>query len=45
MSWTARIIVALLLALILGALVGGYIASLKPPPVRHYEQIVPSAGG
>jgi hypothetical protein len=41
-NWIARIIVFLLVVLVFGALIGGYIVSNRPPPQQHIKQAVPN---
>ncbi|MGN6514968.1 MAG: hypothetical protein ACTHLR_03900 [Rhizomicrobium sp.] len=41
-NWIVRIVALLIVVLIFGALVGGYIASNRPPPQQHIHEAVPN---
>jgi hypothetical protein len=41
MGWPARIAVAILVLLILGAVALAIYAGSIPPPHHHYEQVIP----
>lgn len=42
MGWTARVTLAIIGLLVLGACVLGFYESSRPPPPRHYEQVIPN---
>jgi hypothetical protein len=41
-NWTVRIILTLVVVLVLGAVVAGYVESTKPPRQQHVTQMVPN---
>ncbi|MGH6871849.1 MAG: hypothetical protein ACREHE_10110 [Rhizomicrobium sp.] len=45
MGWTARIVIAIIVILLVGAVALGWYESNKPPPQRLYEQSVPVPQG
>jgi hypothetical protein len=41
-NWTARIIVGVIVVLVFGVLIGGYVVSNRPPTQQHMEEAVPN---
>ncbi len=41
MGWTARIVIATIVILVVGTCVLGFYESTKPPPIHPYEETVP----
>jgi hypothetical protein len=41
-NWTARIIAGLVVVVVFGVLIGGYIVSNQPPKQQQIEQAVPN---
>lgn len=42
MGWTARVTLAIIVLLLLGACVLGFYESARPPPMHLYQQDVPN---
>jgi hypothetical protein len=45
MGWTARVILAIIVILLVGACVLGFYESTRPPPTQTYEETVAPAPG
>ncbi|HEY7978147.1 MAG TPA: hypothetical protein VID67_08125 [Rhizomicrobium sp.] len=41
-NWTARIIAGVIVAIVFGVLIGGYVVSNRPPAKQHMEEAVPN---
>lgn len=41
-NWTARIIAGVIVVVVLGILIGGYIASNREPTQQHMQEAVPN---
>ncbi|HEY8950354.1 MAG TPA: hypothetical protein VIM56_15825 [Rhizomicrobium sp.] len=41
-NWTARIIAGVIVAVIFGVLIGGYVVSTREPGQTHMEEAVPN---
>jgi hypothetical protein len=41
-NWTARIIAGVIVAVVFGVLIGGYLASTREPAQQHMEEAVPN---
>jgi hypothetical protein len=41
-NWTARIIGGLIVVIVFGVLIGGYVVSTREPAQQHMEEAVPN---
>lgn len=41
-NWTARIIVGVIVAIVFGVMIGGYVVSTREPAQQHLKEAVPN---